>query len=129
VLIGEVTKYIGIDRIVAKRLRVLLQTDSAEPTVDVQVQSPGSCQRQFLKRVESWRPAVPRYYFTIRSCDHERKDEHRVVLRDVSAAFDYACRMVRELTASGYNDPGLLVIVRNEMRQRVLSIPSLPACA
>jgi hypothetical protein len=41
VLIGEITKYVGIDRIVAKRLRVLLQTDTAEPTVDVQVQSPG----------------------------------------------------------------------------------------
>jgi len=75
------------------------------------------------------RATMPQYSFTIRSCDHERKDEHRVVLRDVSAALDYACRMVRELTASGYNDPGLLVIVRNEMRQRVLSIPSLPACA
>ena len=40
-LIGEVTKHIDIDRIVAKRLRVLVQTDPAEPTVDVQVQSPG----------------------------------------------------------------------------------------
>ena len=49
VLIGEVTKHIDIDRIVAKRLRVLLQTDPAELTVNVQVQSPGSCQRQFLK--------------------------------------------------------------------------------
>ena len=39
-LIGEITKHVGIDRIVAKRLRVLLQTDPAEPTVDVQVQSP-----------------------------------------------------------------------------------------
>jgi hypothetical protein len=58
VIIGEITKHVGIDRIVAKRLHVLLQTDPAEPTVDVQVQSPGSCQRQFLKMVESWRPAV-----------------------------------------------------------------------
>jgi hypothetical protein len=41
VLIGEITKHVGIDRIVAKRLRVLLQTNPAEPTVDVQVQSPG----------------------------------------------------------------------------------------
>jgi hypothetical protein len=41
VLIGEITKYVGIDRIVAKRLGVVLQTDTAEPTVDVQVQSPG----------------------------------------------------------------------------------------
>ena len=56
VLIGEIAKNVGIDRIVAKRLCVLVQTDPAEPTVDVQVQSPGSCQRQFLKMVESWRP-------------------------------------------------------------------------
>ena len=41
VLIGEITKHVRIDRIVAKTLRVLLQTDPAEPTVDVQVQSPG----------------------------------------------------------------------------------------
>ena len=39
-LIGKITKHVGIDRIVAKRLRVLLQTDPTEPTVDVQVQSP-----------------------------------------------------------------------------------------
>jgi hypothetical protein len=30
VLIGEVTEHVGIDRIVAKRLRVLLQTDPAD---------------------------------------------------------------------------------------------------
>ena len=41
VLIGEVDRALGVDRIVAKHLRVLLQTDPAEPTVDVQVQSPG----------------------------------------------------------------------------------------
>src|SRR5437660_1139152 len=38
-IIGEITEYVGVDRIVAKRLRVPLQTDPAEPTVDVQVQS------------------------------------------------------------------------------------------
>jgi hypothetical protein len=32
VLIGEIAKHVGIDRIVAKRLRVLLQTDPAERT-------------------------------------------------------------------------------------------------
>ena len=40
-IISEITKHVGIDRIVAKRLRVLLQTDPAKPTVDVQVQSLG----------------------------------------------------------------------------------------
>jgi hypothetical protein len=37
--------------------------------------------------------------------------------------------MVRELTVSGYNDPGLLISVRNEMREMVLSVPLLAACA
>ena len=72
---------------------------------------------------------MPQYCFTIRSSDHEHKTERCVVLQDVSAALDYACRIVRELSAKGYNDPGLLVSVRNEMREIVLSVPFLAACA
>jgi len=73
---------------------------------------------------------MPQYYFTIRSCDHEHKDEHCAVLQDVAAALDYACQMVRELSVNGgYSDPRLLVSVRNEMRERVLSVPFLAACA
>jgi uncharacterized protein DUF6894 len=71
---------------------------------------------------------MPRYSFTIRSFDHEQA-ERRVVLQDVGAALDYACRIIRELSAKGYNDPGLLVSVRNEMREIVLSVPFLAACA
>ena len=41
ILIRQIGKDAEIDPVVAKRLRVLLQTDPAEPTVDVQVQSPG----------------------------------------------------------------------------------------
>jgi hypothetical protein len=42
----------------------------------------------------------------------------------------YACHMVRELRANGgYDDPRLVVTVKNEMSQIVLSIPFLPACA
>jgi hypothetical protein len=37
--------------------------------------------------------------------------------------------MVRELSANGQNDPGLLVCVRNEMREIVLSVPFLAASA
>jgi hypothetical protein len=37
--------------------------------------------------------------------------------------------MLRELSVTGYNDPGLLMIVRNEMRETVLSVPLLAACA
>jgi hypothetical protein len=72
---------------------------------------------------------MPRYYFTIRSCDQEHEDERCAVLQDVAAALDYACRIVRELSVGGYTDPGLLVSVRNEMREIVLSVPFLAACA
>ena len=61
--------------------------------------------------------------------DHEHKDEYCAVLQDVAAALDYACRIARELSDNGYNDPGLLVSVRNEMREIVLSVPFLAACA
>ena len=39
ILIRQIGEDAEIDRIIAKRLRVLLQTDPAEPTVDVQVHS------------------------------------------------------------------------------------------
>jgi len=68
---------------------------------------------------------MPQYCFTIRSFEHEYTDERNAVLEDVAAALDYACRIVKE----GYNDPGLAVSVRNEMREIVLSVPFLPACA
>jgi hypothetical protein len=52
------------------------------------------------------------------------------VLQDAAAALDYACQMVRELSVDGrYNDPGLIVSVRNEMREIVLTVPFLAACA
>jgi len=43
---------------------------------------------------------------------------------------EYACRMIRRLQASGgYDDPGLMLEVRNEKREMVLFIPFLPAYA
>ena len=72
---------------------------------------------------------MPQYYFTLRSCDHEHKEERCAVLQDAAAALDHACRMVRELTVNGYRDPGLLVSVRNERGEMVLSVPFLAACA
>ncbi len=72
---------------------------------------------------------MPRYYFTIRSCDQEYEDVRCAVLQDVDAALDYACHLVRKLSVSGYNDPGLAVNVRNERREIVLSVPFLAASA
>jgi hypothetical protein len=72
---------------------------------------------------------MPKYSFTIRSSDRGRKEGHCAALQDISAALDYACRMLRELSVKGCNDPGLLMTVRNEMRETVLSVPLLAACA
>jgi uncharacterized protein DUF6894 len=73
---------------------------------------------------------LPQYLFVIRWSDHEEDDERGTALEDDAAALDYACRMVRELRASGgYDDPGLVLNVRNEMREIVLSVPFLAACA
>jgi hypothetical protein len=72
---------------------------------------------------------MPRYCFTVRSVDHEQKEKRYAVLQDAAAALDYACRMIKELSAKGHNDPGLLVSVRNEVREIVLSVPFLAACA
>jgi hypothetical protein len=70
-----------------------------------------------------------RYSFTIRSSDHGHKEEHCAALQDVGAALDYACRLLRELSVYGCHDAGLLMTVRNEMRETVLSVPLLAPCA
>jgi hypothetical protein len=73
---------------------------------------------------------MPRYFFCIRSADSEDHDEDGTVLPDDAAALDHACRIVRELIASGgYDDPRMVVRVQNERQQTVLSIPFLAACA
>ena len=73
---------------------------------------------------------MPEYYFAVRRSDQEHIDEHATALNDNAAALDNACHMVRELRTNGvYDDPRLAVTVKNEMRQIVLSIPFLPACA
>ena len=56
ILVGQPAQQLEVDVVGAEHFGILGETDPAEPTVDVQVQSPRSCQRQFLKKVESWRP-------------------------------------------------------------------------
>ena len=71
-----------------------------------------------------------RYYFIIRWPDHEDIDPQGTELADDDAALDHASRIIRRLKASGgYDDPGLMVEVRNEKRDAVLFVPFLPACA
>jgi hypothetical protein len=73
---------------------------------------------------------LPRYYFTVLWPDHEDIDPQGTQLTDNDAALGHACHMVRRLQASGdYDDPELMVEVRNEMHERVLSIPFLAGFA
>jgi hypothetical protein len=73
---------------------------------------------------------VSRYFFTIRWHDHEDSDRLSASLPDDAAALDHAIRIVRDLRQRGeHDDPGLMMIVRNEMRKTVLSLPFHAGCA
>jgi hypothetical protein len=72
---------------------------------------------------------VPRYFFTIRRPDRVRHDPLGTDLPDVAAALSYAERKIRELRKeSPYNDPALMMIVKDEARKTVLSLPFFPGC-
>ena len=58
ILIRQIGEDAEIDPVLAKRGRVLLQTDPAEPTVDVQVQSPRALSAAPFEKVASSTPAV-----------------------------------------------------------------------
>ena len=73
------------------------------------------------------RRSVPRYFFTIRGRDRFKDDPHGTNLPDVAAALSNAERKIRELRKeSGYNDPTLMMIVKDEAGQTVLSLPFFP---
>jgi hypothetical protein len=75
--------------------------------------------------------AVPRYFFAIRWPDGRKQDDpDGTFLPNEAAALSYAERTIESLrNENGYDDPGLMMLVRNERQQIVLSIPFLPACA
>jgi hypothetical protein len=82
--------------------------------------------RLFLFR----RLGVSRYFFTVRWSDHDDDDQHGTELPDDAAALGYADRIIRELKdGGGLDDPGLMMVVKNEMHMTVLSVPFLTGCA
>jgi hypothetical protein len=73
---------------------------------------------------------VPRYFFTIQWPDHEDNDRLGTSLPNDAAALNHAISIVSELRqGGGHDDPGLMMIVRNEMLKTVLSLPFLAGCA
>jgi hypothetical protein len=76
---------------------------------------------------EAKRRSVPRYFFTIRGRDRVKDDPRGTNLPDVEVALSNAERKIRELReGSGYNDPTLMMIVKDDAGQTVLSLPFFP---
>ncbi len=75
---------------------------------------------------------MPRYFFTIHGQDRVADDAEGTYLLDEAAALSYAEYTIRELRKkSRYtydNDPALMMIVKDEARQTVLSLPFFPGC-
>jgi hypothetical protein len=74
---------------------------------------------------------VPRYFFTTRRLTEIKEpDPHVADLPSVAAALSYAERRIGELqNLIRYDYPGPMMIVEDEARQIVLSLPFLAACA
>jgi hypothetical protein len=70
---------------------------------------------------------MPRYFFTIHGRTQVEDDPVGTYLPDVAAALSYAEYTIREQRKkSGYNDPALMMIITDEARQTVLSLPFFP---
>jgi hypothetical protein len=71
--------------------------------------------------------SVSRYFFTIRGRDRIKDDRAGTNLPDLAAALSNAERKIGELRKeSGYDDPTLMMIVKDEAGQTVLSLPFFP---
>jgi uncharacterized protein DUF6894 len=67
---------------------------------------------------------LPRYYFDLRFPDRVHDDSDGTDFPHDSAALDYAKRIIAELKAAGgYDDPGLVMLVRKDESGTVASIP------
>jgi len=73
---------------------------------------------------------VPQYFFTIHRGDRiEDDDPDGTYLPDVATALSYAEHTIRELRKKdGYDDLALMMIVTDQARQTVLSLPFFPGC-
>jgi hypothetical protein len=72
---------------------------------------------------------VPQYFFTIRRPGRVKDDPHGTNLPDIAAALSHAEYKIVELRKeSPYNDPALMMIVKDEGGRMVLSLPFFPGC-
>jgi hypothetical protein len=71
---------------------------------------------------------MPRYFFIARRTATETYDPEGTVLSDNAAALARAETIIGDLRKMGGFNDDLTIIVKNELHERVLSIPFLPAC-
>ena len=72
---------------------------------------------------------MPRYFFTTHGRGQVEDDPDGVDLPDVAAARSYAENTIRELRRkSGYDDLALMMFVKDQAGQTVLSLPFFPGC-
>ena len=70
---------------------------------------------------------MPRYFFTIRGRDRVKDDPTGTNLPNLTVALSDAERKIQELRKeSGYDDPTLMMTVKDEAGQTVLCLPFFP---
>jgi hypothetical protein len=73
---------------------------------------------------------VSRYFFSVRWPDRVDGDMLGTSLTDDNAALAHAIEFIRELKhRNEYNDPRIMMVVRNEKLKTVLSLPFFAGCA
>ena len=73
--------------------------------------------------------SMPRYFLTIHGREQVEDDPDSAYLPDVPAALSYAEYTIRELRKkSGYRDLALMMMVKDEAGQTILSLPFFPGC-
>ena len=73
---------------------------------------------------------MPRYFFTIHRHGRAENDPDGTYLPDAEAALSYADYTIRELRKKGVydDDLSLMMIVKDQAGQTVLSLPFFPGC-
>jgi hypothetical protein len=68
---------------------------------------------------------MPRYFFTVRAFDNVVEGDPRgTTLPDITAALSHAERVIRRLQRDGgHDDPGLMMLVKDETQHAVLFLP------
>jgi len=73
---------------------------------------------------------MPRYFLTIHRQDRAENDPEGTYLQDAEAALSYADYTIRELRKKSVyeDDLSLMMIVKDQAGQTVLSLPFFPGC-